>query len=107
MRASHGGDDHSAGLYVIHEIKPKSFRSARVQRGEDSRLAVGGDLGHLLEAGIAQHLHGEFAPFIHAAIFRRNGRLLYPGLHPLHAFVMALGDLRPDGSKVILEWREL
>ena len=30
-------------LHVIHEVKTKSFGRARVQRGEDSGLAVGGD----------------------------------------------------------------
>ena len=57
----------------------------------------------MLEAGVSQHLHREFAAFIHAAIFGGDGRLLHPCLHALHSFVMALRDFGVNGRQVIVE----
>src|SRR5438309_11455693 len=48
-------------LDVVHEIEAERFGSAGVERGEDAGLAVGGDLGDLAEAGVAEHLHGQLA----------------------------------------------
>ena len=42
--ASHGGDDHSAGidlLHVVHEVEADRARRARVERREHAGLAVG------------------------------------------------------------------
>ena len=54
----------------------------------------------LTETGFAQHVHGEFATFVHAAIFRGDGRLANPGLQSLDTFVVPLGDFGVDSLKV-------
>src|SRR5438445_6518909 len=70
-------------LDVVHEIKAERFGGAGVQSCEDAGLAVGGDLGDLAEAGLAEHLHGELAAFGHAALFRGVGGGVSPGLEAL------------------------
>ena len=57
-------------------------------------MAIGRDLGHLVEAGVAQHAHHQVAACVHAAIFGGDGGLANPVLQPLDGFVVALGDLR-------------
>src|ERR1700687_6458802 len=87
-------------LDVVHEVEADRFGSAGVQSGEDAGLAIGGDFGDLSEAGFAQHLHGEFATFVHAAIFSGDGRLTDPGLQALEGYVVALCDFGEDGVEV-------
>ena len=43
-------------LDVVHEIKAHRAGRAGIQSGEDAGLAVGGDLGDLAEARLAQHV---------------------------------------------------
>ena len=87
-------------LHVIHEIKAKSFRRARIQRGEDSRLAVGRHFRDAFESRFAEHAHGQFAAFVHTAVFRGDGRLANPILNALHGFVVAFFNLRANGIHV-------
>src|SRR5712671_2350015 len=70
-------------LYVVHEIEAERFGSAGIESGEDAGLAFGGDLADLAEAGFAQHLHGQLAAFVHAAIFCGDGGLVNPVLQAL------------------------
>src|SRR6202040_1352772 len=85
---------------VVHEIESERLRSSRIELGEDSRLAVGGNLCDLVESGLAKEAHGEIAPFVDPTIFGGDRRLLDPFLQTLDGFVMMLLDLGPDGSKV-------
>ena len=87
-------------LDVVHEIEAERFGGAGVERGENAGLAVGGHLGDLREAGVAEHLHGQLAAFIHAAIFGGDGGLVNPGLQALERFVMTLGDFGEDGIEI-------
>src|ERR1700720_3965553 len=41
-------------LDVVHEIESERFGGSGVERGENAGLAVGGDLGDLREAGVAE-----------------------------------------------------
>ena len=52
-------------------------------------MAICGNLGDLLEAGIAQHLHHHVTAFIHAPVFGGNGRLLDPRLRSPSAEILA------------------
>ncbi len=70
-------------FYVVHEVEAERFGSAGIEGGEDAGLAVGGNLGDLREASFAEHLHGELAAFVHAAIFGGDGGLVNPGLQAL------------------------
>ena len=88
-------------LDVVHEIESDGLRRARVERRKNSGLAVGGDFGDLLEARVAEQAHGHVAAFVHAAIFRGDGRLLDPFLQSLDGFVVALFDFLADGVKVV------
>ena len=87
-------------LHVVHVVKAQRFRGARIQSGEDSRLAVGGDLCRLLEACFAQHTHHHVAALVHAAIFGSDGWLPDPILQALDGFVVAFFDFRPDGVEI-------
>ena len=103
IAASNGGDDHSDGidlLHVIHEIDTDGARSAGVERGEDTGLAVGGNFRDAVEAGVAQHAHGEVAAFVHAAVLGGNRRLANPLLQALHGFVVALFDFLLHGGEI-------
>ncbi len=87
-------------LDVVHEVDPKGARRAGVERGEDAGLAIGGDFRGSLEAGLAQHAHGEVAAFVHAAVLGGNRGLANPRLQALHRFVMALFDFLLNDGKV-------
>src|SRR6266404_657406 len=87
-------------LDVVHEVEADGFGGAGVERGEDAGLAVGGDHGDLSEAGVAQHLHGELAAFVHTAVFGGDGGLANPGLQTLEGFVVALIDFGENGIEV-------
>ena len=87
-------------LDVIHEVDPERARRAGVERGEDAGLAIGRNFRRSLEAGLAQHAHGEVAAFVHAAVLGGNRGLANPRLQALHRFVMALFDFLLDGGKV-------
>src|SRR5437773_1316926 len=43
-------------LHVVHEIEAQGARRAGIERREDAGLAVGGDLRHLIESRLPQHL---------------------------------------------------
>ena len=87
-------------LHVVHVVKAQRFRGARIQSGEDSRLAVGGDFCSLLKARFAQHTHHHVAAFVHAAILGGDGWLADPVLQALDGFVVAFFDFRPDGVEI-------
>ena len=87
-------------LDVIHEVDPEGARGAGVERGENAGLAIGGDFRRSLEAGLAQHAHGQVAAFVHAAVLGGNRRLANPRLQALHRFVMALLDFLLNGRKI-------
>jgi hypothetical protein len=84
-------------LHVVHEVEADGARRARVQRGEDARMAVGRNLGHRLEARLAGEAHHHLAALGHPAVLRRDRRLLDPLLEALHALVVPLHDLGLDG----------
>src|SRR6267154_1323015 len=87
-------------LNVVHEIEAECFGSAGIESAEDAGLAFGGNLGDLAEAGFAQHLHGQFAAFVHPAVFCGVGGLVNPGLQALEGFVMALLNFGEDGVEI-------
>src|ERR1700719_1387062 len=87
-------------LYVVHEIQADGSRRTGVERRENAGLPIRGYFAYLTETGVAKHVHGEFATFVHTAIFRSDGRLANPGLQALHAFVVTLGDFGVDSVKV-------
>ena len=74
---------------------------AGVERGENAGLAVGGDFGDGLEAGVAEELHGEFAAFVHAAIFGGDAGLANPFLQAVDGFFVALFDFFADGVEIV------
>jgi hypothetical protein len=59
-----------------------------------------GDLGHLVESGIAEESHLEFAAFPHAAIFRSDRRLVDPLLEPANRFVVLFLDFSLDELEI-------
>src|SRR4029077_6042324 len=63
---------------VIHEIKTESARGARIQCGEDTRLAVGGNFRYLAESGFTQEAHRKVATLGYALVLSRDRRLLDP-----------------------------
>jgi hypothetical protein len=69
----------------------------RVEGGEHARLAVRRHLGDALESRVAGELHHQLAALGHAAVLRGDRGLLHPFLQALHAFGVALLDLRLDG----------
>jgi hypothetical protein len=87
-------------FHVIHEVESKGPRRARVQGGENPGLAVARDFPNLIESGIAQESHGEFATLGHAAIFGGDGGLPDPLLQPVHGFVVMLVDLGMNRSQL-------
>ena len=67
-----------------------------------------------LKAGVAQHLHGQFAAFVHAAILGGDRGLADPGLQALHGLVVTLLDFIEHGLKVgfsakqkDVKWKEM
>src|SRR5439155_855641 len=88
-------------LHVVHEVEPEGARGAGVERGDDAGLAVGRDLGHLVEAGVLEQAHGKVAALVHAAVLGGDGRLPDPLLQARHGFVVALFDLRQDRGAVV------
>src|SRR5438876_12391762 len=81
---------------VVHKVQTQGARSARVERCEDARLTIGGNLCDLAKAGIAKHAHGEITALIHPAILRSDGGLPNPVLQPLDSCVVIFCNLRPD-----------
>ena len=79
-------------LDVVHEVEAEGLGRARVERREDPRLTVAGDLRDLLKSGVAEHPHRQIAAFVHPAILGGDRRLFDPFLQPLHRFIVAAVD---------------
>ena len=80
-------------LHVVHEVDRQSGGGAVVERGEDPRLALGGDDLHLREPGIAGELRHVFGAFRVVEVLGRDGRQRDPLAQPLHSGVVLAGDL--------------
>src|SRR6266700_6721672 len=65
-------------LDVVHEVEAERPRGARIERGENSRLAIGRDFGDFAETGFAEETHSEVTAFADAPVLRRNGWLVNP-----------------------------
>src|SRR6266700_7199292 len=89
-------------LYVVHEVEAERAGCARIERGENSGLAVGRNFGDFTKSGFAEETHREVAAFADTPILRRNGWLVNPLLQSLHRFVMLLGDLREDWFEIFV-----
>src|SRR6266436_9869633 len=83
-------------LYVVHEIEADCARSTCIENSKNSGLSVCGNFPDLPEARVAEHVHGQVAALVHAAIFSCDGGLLDPVLQTLHGFVVALLNFRPN-----------
>ncbi len=88
-------------LDVVHEIQSDGRGRAGVERGENSRLAVGGNFADLLEAGVAKESHGHFAAFVHAAIFGGDAGLADPFLKSVDRFLVTLFDFFANGVEIV------
>src|SRR5581483_9937479 len=88
-------------FYVVHEIQPQGPRSARIEGGENAGLPGCRNLRDFTKSGVAKETHGQIAAFGHPSILGRDRGLLDPLLATLHCFVVALLNLREDGSKVV------
>ena len=80
-------------FYVVHEIDAERLRGPGIERRKDARLPVGGNLADGLEAGITEHLHGEFAAFVDLAVLSGDRGLANPGLQAFHSLVVTFSDL--------------
>src|ERR1041384_7023362 len=78
------------------------MRRARIECGENARLAIARDFGYRLESGIAQQLHGEFTAFVNATIFRGDRWLMDPLLQTAHVLVMLLRDLGKNWLQIFV-----
>jgi hypothetical protein len=72
---------------------PSVRRAPGIERRKDARLAVSRAALDVLEPGVREEMHREFAAFLDAAILGRNRRLADPFLQPRDRFV----DLPRDG----------
>ena len=80
---------------------------AGVQSREDAGLAVGGDAGDLLEAGLPRQAHHEVAPLGHPPPLGGDRRLPHPFLEARDALSMALDDLRLDRVEAVVGPQDL
>ena len=94
-------------LDVIHEVQADRPRRAGVQCREDAGLAVGGDAGDLLEAGLPREAHHEVAPLGHPPPLGGDRRLPHPFLEACDALPMAPGDLRLNRVEAIVGPQDL
>ena len=94
-------------LDVVHEVEADGPRRAGVQRREDAGLAVGGDAGDLLEAGLPREAHHERAPLLHPPVLGGDRRLLDPFLEARDALRMTLDDLGLDRVEAVVGAQDL
>ena len=102
-RASSGGEDHSAGielLHVVHEVDADARGRAGVEHAEHAGLAGGRNDLDVRESGIARQLGHVLRPLREVAVFGGDGRQRDPVLQGLDCLVVHLGNLAEHGLHV-------